>query len=172
MRYCRNNDRLARLGFHVARVKGLYRYPAAFSMVLAYEALPGVPLSDLLDQMADGTEKRAVMLATARYYSALHRQGVYCRPTHFRNIIVDADRSFGLIDVQNIRFWPLSLSLQGRARNFRHIFKYPEHRRHLKEFGVDEFMNAYMDASGIAGSARERFMRHLRRRAPSLFSTP
>jgi hypothetical protein len=114
--------------------------------------------------------------ALARYLAQLHDKGVYFRSIHFGNIIVDEAGAFALIDVADTRFKGRSLGNGERARNFRHLLRYPEDRQALARFGNERFVHEYLQAAhlerGPAKSLSARILEQISSQASSPADLP
>jgi hypothetical protein len=169
VRFRKNCKRLTSLGFKTMSVKALFDFPEGSCHVLIYPMIAGEALSKYLDGEAEESLKKETLMRAAAYYGQLHEKGVYCRPTHFRNIIICPDSVFALIDVQNIRFRRLALDLWTRSRNFKYILKYKENLNQVIAFGAKEFFDCYMAQCQMSTPKQRIFLALLRRNVPDLF---
>jgi hypothetical protein len=169
-RFRRNGRRLTRLGFQAVEVKDMYTFNDRNCHVIVYQKISGRSLAEFLEANKDAAVRREILLRVASYYEQLHSKGVYCRPTHFRNIIICPDGSFALIDVQNIRFRPVALDPWSRSTCFKNIFKYEIDARYVVEIGTNEFLETYMSHGKMGKLTRAIFLYGLRSNVPVLFT--
>lgn len=169
IRFQKNCRRLTELGFTTMTVKEMFDFPEGGCHVVIYPMIAGRALSEYLDGKANDSLKQDMLMRTAAYYGKLHDQGVYCRPTHFRNIIICPDSEFALIDVQNIRFRKFSLDLWTRSRNFKYILKYKENLNQVIMVGAKDFFDCYMTQCQMGEQKQRIFLALLRRNVPDLF---
>lgn len=169
VRFHKNCKRLTALGFKTMSVKEILDFPDGRCHVVIYPMIAGEALSDYLGGGVNKSLKQDMLMHAADYYGKLHQKGVYCRPTHFRNIIVCPDSKFALIDVQNIRFRRFPLDLWTRSRNFKYILKYKENLNQVITFGAKEFFDRYMEQCQMAKQKQRIFLALLRRNVPDLF---
>jgi len=169
LRFQKNCKKLAALGFKTMMVKSRFDFPDSRCHVVIYPMIAGEALSEYLDDKTKESSKQDMLMRADAYYGKLHEKGVYCRPTHFRNIIVCPDSEFALIDVQNIRFRKFSLDLRTRSRNFKYIFKYRENLNQVIEAGAKEFLDHYMSECRMGNRKQKKFLALLRRNVPVLF---
>lgn len=170
-RFARNSRRLMSLGLKTVAVKDVISYPAENCHIIVYSMVKGRPLSEYLASEKKVSAKNKILQSVASYYGQLHSKGIYCRPTHFRNIIVCPDESLALIDVQNIRFRFLSLDLWTRARNFKYILKHNNDMQHVISFGAGRFFETYMSFCRMNEGTRRIFITLLYWNVPGLFKT-
>ena len=156
VRFRDNTEKLARLGIPTVQVCSLVYCPENRRHLVAYRPLPGDTLRQVL---RDGGDPDPLLMRFVRLLAELHRSGVYFRSIHFGNVIVQpGSDALGLIDIADMRIRPRPLGAQARARNFRHFLRYRDDVRCLERFGLDRFLGAYLDASGLVGWRREAFL--------------
>jgi tRNA A-37 threonylcarbamoyl transferase component Bud32 len=163
-RFVTGAEQIAARGFATVEVIGIYRVPAIKRHVVHYRRLDGRPLRD--EVAAPGGE--TIVGELADLMARLHRSGIYFRAIHFGNVIVLADGAgLGLIDVSEARFVSGELSPVMRARNFKHLLRYPEDVAALTAFGLDHFLQRYLERAGLDARTRRRFLDRLSREAPA-----
>ena len=146
IRFANNADRLRRLQIPTLEVDTLYRLRARRQHIARYRRLPG---ETLRLRVIDNSLNSSHMSTLARYLARLHDKGVYFRSIHFGNVIVDEAGAFALIDVTDTRFKGRPLRNGERARNFRHLLRYPEDRQALARFGNERFVHEYLQATNL-----------------------
>ncbi len=155
LRFARNARRLAGRGFLVPEVEWLCRVPHIHRQGVLYRRLSGRPLSELLGERPELAGELARLLAR------LHEKGVYFRSVHPGNVLLCDGGRLGLIDLQDIRFFPVSLGIGWRVRNFRHLFSGGEQGRALREMGLSPFLETYLEAVPWKESRKRAFRRLL-----------
>jgi len=155
-RFARNSRRLLARGVLAPKALETFTCPEINRTGIIYEWLEGTPLYDLLPDATDETLFRSF----ARYLCFLHEKGVYFRSVHPGNILLRKDGSMGLIDIQDIRFWPWALGAKTRARNFRHLYNSDEHSLAMRDFGYQRFADLYLQEVS-AGNRRRQQLRSL-----------
>ncbi len=168
-RFQENCKRLSFHGFRTLIVADVFNFPEESCHVVIYPIIEGLSLEEYIDGDAEESKKQDMMMRIAVYYGKLHNKGVYCRPTHFRNIIICPDSEFALIDVQNIRFRRFSLDLWTRSRNFKYILKYQKNLDQLIRLGAEDFFNFYMSECRMGKRKQKIFQSLLQRNVPALF---
>jgi len=169
LRFQKNCKKLTALGFKTMTVKSMFDFPDNRCHVVIYPMIAGETLSDYLGDKTKESLKQDLLMRAAAYYGKLHEKGVYCRPSHFRNVIVCPDSEFALIDVQNIRFRWFSLDLRTCSRNFRYILKYRENLNQVIGAGAKEFFDHYMSECRMVKRKQKIFLALLRHNVPALF---
>jgi len=122
---------------------------------IIYPMLEGETLSHILathQNHDDLLEKLAVFIAQ------LHEKKIYFRSLHLGNVLRLPNGHFGLIDVADLSFKWLPMNMWQRRRNFRHLFRNPEHRQIFEQFGMERFIVCYLDAAGISHGEKDRFL--------------
>jgi hypothetical protein len=94
----------------------------------------------------------------AGYLADLHERRVYFRAVHFGNVLVLPDGGFGLIDVSEARFRRGPIPPRLRARNFKHMLRYPEDVAALTGYGLARFVRTYLERAALADRDRAVFL--------------
>ena len=115
-----------------------------------YEPLPGLPLRACYDDVN--------IPDLAELVCSLHARGVYFRGLHLGNVILGADGTLGLIDVQDIRFLQGPLGWRRRERNLGILCAHPADLALMQEGLWSELVMAYCRSAGfsVADAARMR----------------
>ena len=104
------------------------------------------------------------------YLCALHHRGVHYKAIHLDQIVVQADGSFVLLDIQSTRFYARPLSLRHRLDNFFNTMRYPEDLAALSRYGLARFFSRYLQGCRLSEKHQAKLIRKLRntRRFPEL----
>lgn len=162
LRFCIAAQRLARRDVPSVTVESAWRVPAVRRHVIVYRELPG---STLREALCDSRRRETLLEGFARFLARLHAAGVYFRAIHFGNVIVLEEDRFALIDIAECRFRRWSLGVGLRARNWRHVLAKKEDAAAVRAFGLERFLERYVEASGLAARARRHFAAGVRRAA-------
>lgn len=141
VRFQRNAERLQQLGIPTPQIEECaWLNRDQVISACRYQPLAGTPLDKLFHQQRPLFD--AQLPALAAYIHSLHQKGIYFRSLHLGNILLTAERQFGLIDFLDIRFkrGPLRRALV--RRNFAHLQNYLQ-RRKVQNFPWDELLAAY-----------------------------
>ncbi len=152
LRFARNSRRLQARGIAAPEIREVFFCADIDRHGVIYDLLEGESFHDLF--AAGGEESLYAVLAD--FLAELHRRGVYFRSVHPGNVLLRPNGSMGLIDVQDVRFWPWSLSTASRARNFRHLFNSDDQSQEIRVFGFRRFVDLYLDAVGGSQAYTER----------------
>lgn len=145
-RFCRNAERLRRRNIPTVRVKQLLQLETPAETAVLYAPLVGTTLRDLLRSRALTTEEARTL---GRFIAQLHRRGIHFRSLHLGNIVLTRDGTLGLIDIADMHVYPWRLLCNTRARNFRHLHRYPEQIRQLGPELWHVVKTAYFDAARL-----------------------
>ena len=165
IRFRRNSRRLQARGVRCVTVDEIFYCRAIRRHGVIYQRLDGVPLDSLLD--GDDERARRVFLEYAGFIAQLHALRIYFRSLHPGNILLLPDGGYGLIDIGDMRFPRLPLRLDQRRRNFRHLLRSVEFRSALRYHRGEDFVDAYLDASGLDGALRDRLREDLIKDLPA-----
>ena len=159
LRFLHNSRRLRRMGIVCAEVDGVFYCHAIRRHGLVYRRLEGTPLDGLL--VSTDPRARGLFADYAAFIAMLHARRIYFRSLHPGNILLLPEGGFGLIDVADMRFPWLPLSVARRRRNLRHAFRSEEFRLALRQLPAEVFVSAYLDAAGLGASQRENLQGQL-----------
>lgn len=140
-RFLRNTERLRARGVAAPRISEIFwlNRDKGLSACL-YTPLPGESFEQLLNKGDSRLEQELPALAS--FIRHLHRKGIYFRSLHLGNILLLAPGQFGLIDVLDMRCYPLPLSSGLIRRNFEHLRGYLK-RRKLEHFPLARLLELY-----------------------------
>ena len=170
LRFSRNADSLRAIAIPTIEVLGTYRVPSIERDLVIYRELPGHSLRDALqDPKLQATGRAALLARCGALVGALHARGILFRSIHFANVLIGEDGALALIDVADMRTRRFgSLRIGQRMRNFRHMLRYEVDRASLRELGTQDFIDAYLQQSGLPAEGREAFAVALRARLNEL----
>lgn len=154
LRFLSNSRRLQRMGIVCVEVDDVFYCHAIRRHGLIYRRLDGTPLDELLGSADD--RARQLFRDYAAFIAMLHARRIYFRSLHPGNILLLPGGGFGLIDVADMRFPWLPLSVVKRRRNFRHMFRSVEFKQALQLLPSDLFIEAYLEASELAPAEQDR----------------
>lgn len=151
-RFLKNYKKLVTLQIPTIEVLTICKIPRNFvanskyTKAIEYNPLAGVTVRELIksenfnDKVAD----------FAKFIAKLHNLGVYFRSTHFANIIYNREivDSFGLIDIENIKFYHAGCTKGQIKRNFNHMMRYSIDKNWLLEHR-ELFWGHYLQHSAI-----------------------
>ncbi|WP_457668448.1 hypothetical protein [Thiolapillus sp.] len=152
LRFARNARRLQARGIAAPTVGDVFFCKEIKRHGVIYDLLEGESFHNMF--AAGGDDDLYATLAG--FLAELHRKGVYFRSVHPGNVLLRPDGSMGLIDVQDVRFWPWPLNTVSRARNFRHLFNSDSQSLEMRAFGFGRFVDLYLNAVGGSPSYKRR----------------
>jgi tRNA A-37 threonylcarbamoyl transferase component Bud32 len=141
IRFARNARRCLARGVAAPNIRETFYCPDIQRHGVIYDLLEGDPFFELLPETSDETLFRTF----ARFLGELHEKGIYFRSVHPGNVLLRPDGSMGLIDIQDMRFWPWALTRKVRARNFRHLYNSDYHSKVMRDFGFERFADLYLE---------------------------
>lgn len=151
---------LTRLGLKTVKVIRIQYYPERRLHLVWYPKLPGSTLRDTLNDYhgeISNIEKFSTLLAR------LHEHGIYFRSLHFGNIIILPDNTLALIDVSDMKISKKPLGLSRRTRNFKHFLRYDADRTSLLDFGMNRFLQAYLELTSLSPSRKKTLVKRINR---------
>ena len=151
-RFARNARRLRRRGIRTPEVLDTFHCPEIERHGVIYRRLPGESFAELLSRRRDAS----LVTRLAAFLAELHEKGIYFRSVHPGNVLLAEDGALGLIDLQDVRFWPWPLSQNARARNFRHLFASDPNSLEVRAFGYEPFVERYLQALPRGDSYKRR----------------
>ncbi|MDP2246769.1 MAG: toluene tolerance protein [Nitrosomonadales bacterium] len=159
-RFCRNADRLEKLGIPTVDVKQLYHLEAARETAVLYAPLQGHTLRELMAARSlSAKEAKRIGVFIAR----LHRSGIHFRSLHLGNIVLSPDGELGLIDIADMSIYPWPLWCNTRARSFSHLHRYPAQ---IEQLGLDvwqSIQDGYFGEAKLNRYCTVRLHQHLQK---------
>ncbi len=140
LRFANNARRSLARGVAAPNILETFYCPDIKRHGIVYDLLEGDPFFELLPE----TEDEDLFRIFAGFLGQLHEKGIYFRSVHPGNVLLRPDGSMGLIDIQDMRFWPWALGKKLRARNFRHLFNSDYHSKVMRDFGFERFVDMYL----------------------------
>lgn len=147
LRFRRNAKRLIAMGIPCVKVERVFYCHQIRRHGVIYPLLDGESLEKIAER--DGISDK-LFQKLAEFMARLHQKGVYFRSLHLGNILLLPDGELGLIDVADMRFSRSSLRLDKRRRNFRHLFRTSDHRELFVQFGIERFLDRYIQAAALS----------------------
>lgn len=155
-RFVDNTHTLESLGIKTVSIEAVYRCAPINRTLIVYRPVPGQTLRKALRIAADPGK---FMAQFAGFFAELHEKGVLFRSIHLNNIIVpEAEDTFGLIDIADMKIFKGGLSLAQRMRNLRHLMRYQEDRKSINAFGIEKFADIYCGNCKEAGLHKNDFL--------------
>lgn len=159
-RFCRNADRLQKLGIPTVHIRQLLHFGGSSVTAVLYQPLEGATLRELLDsRQLTGAEAERL----GEFVATLHRNGVHFRSLHPGNIVLDRHAVFGLIDIADMSIYPWSLWCNTRARSFSHIHRYPEYITRLGAESWQQFESAYFSKAELSRACEDTLRQHMKK---------
>ena len=146
IRFRQNANRLISMGIASVKVKRVFYCHTIRRHGIIYSLMEGNSLEKVADQEGLSPD---LFMKLADFIALLHRKGVYFRSLHLGNILLLPDGGFGLIDVADMRFSKFPLRVDQRKRNFRHLFRNLQQRSIFVQFGLESFLDMYLEAAGL-----------------------
>lgn len=152
--------------FNIPTVKSadLFTVPSIKRDIVIYQPLEGESLRDLIKQANDPSE---LIFGFAKFFASLHKKGIYFRAIHFNNVFITPSNEFGLIDIADLYYSPLPMTISKRVRNFKPIFHYKEDREALESLSLDKFLDIYCRNSNFMS---ERKKIHFKKKLLELYN--
>ncbi len=159
-RFCRNAERLDKLGVPSVEVVSLFHFSDTDDTAVLYHPLRGKTLREILLERAL-TSDEAVRLGV--FFARLHKHGIHFRSLHPGNILLTPQNSFGLIDIADMKIYPWPLWCNTRMRSFTHLHRYPEWIRKIGQARWHDIETGYFRSAELHFVCRYFLQRHLRR---------
>lgn len=159
-RFANNAAELKRRDILCPEIIATYRVQSIKRTAVHYWPLPGSTLRQILVQEGDHASKLCQNLGLL--IAQLHEKGVYFRSLHLGNIVQNATGQLGLIDISDMACSETALGRLKRARNFQHLFRYPQDISRLALYRTN-FIEGYTQSLSQKDSA------HFRKRLDALF---
>lgn len=130
LRFIKNAAKLKDMGISTVTIIDSYKIPAIKRTAVHYMELEGDTLRNyIMHHSLNGD----IVQKLAAFIARLHNDGVYFRSVHFGNILITPDKSFGLIDISDMKIKSHPLNTRKRIRNFHHLTRYDIDRNALKQ---------------------------------------
>jgi tRNA A-37 threonylcarbamoyl transferase component Bud32 len=152
-KFARNAERLHALGVHAVAIKQLYHFQHSTNTAVLYSPLVGFTLKKLLDGNLLNQDMAA---ALGVYVARLHQLGIHFRSLHMGNVVIAPTGDYGLIDISDMSIYPWGLFCNTRARNFKHLTRYPEDIIKLGEPAWECFKQCYFSSSNLSAACEKK----------------
>jgi len=153
LRFQRNAKRLLAMDIPCVDVERVFYCRDIKRHGIIYPLLDGESLEKIAGR--DGISDE-LFQKLAQFIALLHRKGIYFRSLHLGNILLLPQGGFGLIDVADMRFPRFPLRVDQRGRNFRHLLRNKEQRKLFSGFGLDRFLEMYIQAADLDDGKAKR----------------
>lgn len=157
--FCRNADRLKRLGVPTVDVVQLFHFEESTDTAVLYRPLLGYTLRQL---HISGLMDHALLESLGRFVAQLHGDGIYFRSLHFGNVVKTPEGQLGLIDIADLKIYRHSLTNWHRARNFRHLQRYPDDWMSLAMADRKAFADGYFSRAQLSPQAASALRQELK----------
>jgi tRNA A-37 threonylcarbamoyl transferase component Bud32 len=144
--FCRNAERLKKLGISTIGSYRLYHLSNSKNAVVIYDPLVGDTLRTLLIKNKI-TENDCRSLGA--FVARLHTLGIYFKSLHLGNIVLSISGQLGLIDFADVRIFPWRLMLKTRVRSFKRLLRYHEDVKILGKKNCELILASYIKSSGL-----------------------
>lgn len=158
-RFERNARRLKALGFHSVTAEKVAKCRDLDAYFVVYPLLPGATIRELAGRV---DEQQRALARLPDYLCALHHAGVYYTALHLGQVLVQADRSFALLDIASTQFRRRPISVNNRLGNFFNILRYAEDHASLTRYGLTRFFGDYLQCCQLGEKRRAKLLRKLR----------
>ncbi len=132
--------------------------------MVVYQPLEGESLRNIIKKIDDPSQ---IISDFASFFASLHDRGIYFRAIHFNNVFITPKGEFGLIDMSDLYYSFLPLTISKRVRNFKPIFHYIDDRKALESISLDKFIDIYYKNSNLKS---ERKYEKLKQNVLKLFT--
>ncbi len=149
-RFVRGAKILKKYNIPTVEVTDLFKVPSIKRDMVVYNPLEGKSLRDLIKT----TDNPPSLISDfASFFASLHDKGIYFRAIHFNNVFITPKGEFGLIDISDLYYSLLPMTISKRVRNFKPIFHYKEDKKALETFSLDKFIDIYCkNSNSISGN--------------------
>ncbi len=140
-RFIENSLKLREAGLHCVDVTQWYYYPCLKVDVIMYPKLPGKDIREIIHN--------DMLTEIAAFIANLHDHGIFFRGIHLGNLLQLEPAKIALIDVTDCKVYKHSLGFLKRYRNLRHLLENQEDHQAFKQFGIENFIDSYLDKANI-----------------------
>ncbi|MDP2154041.1 MAG: toluene tolerance protein [Methylotenera sp.] len=152
-KFARNAERLKALGVNTVHIKQLYHFEHSTNTAVLYSPLVGFTLKKLLEGDLLNQE---MVFELGRYVATLHQLGIHFRSLHMGNIVITPEGEYGLIDISDMSIYPWPLFGNTRARNFKHLTRYPDDIIKLGESSWESFKEGYLSNAKLNETCKSK----------------
>ncbi len=145
-RFVRAEKILKSYNIPTVTVTNLFKVPSIKRDMVVYQPLEGESLRDIIKKTENPSQ---IISDFASFFASLHDKGIYFRAIHFNNVFITENGEFGLIDMSDLYYSFMPLTISKRVRNFKPIFHYKDDREALESISLEKFLNIYYKSSKI-----------------------
>ena len=153
-RFKNNAEQLIQLGIITVEVERIAYCPALKKHLLIYPLINGHTLRELLQQQYSPS----LIKQFSGFIATLHERGIYFRSLHLGNVLQTESDELALIDIADLRIAGKPLNINMRIRNFAHLFRYEQDKKHLVEYGLDNFFSNYLEQAKMPSLSLDRLL--------------
>lgn len=140
-RFIKNALKLQNTGFHGVDVKTWLHCSDPKVECIVYAKLPGKDFRQ--------TNNKNKLAEVARFVANLHSQGIFFRGIHLGNLLQCANNKIALLDITDCKVYKKPLGFHKRYRNLRHLLANQDDQNDFKQFGIDKFIDIYLNQANI-----------------------
>lgn len=149
-RFLKNSFILKNLNIATVDIINIYKLPRNYTALskltkaVEYRPLEGITFRQLISSNIS----EQTIINFGKFIAKLHGLGIYFKANHFGNIIYAPDfiekynTEFGLIDIDNIKFYNRPLNSKQIAKNFYHMTRYDSDKSWFEQ-NYELFMRGY-----------------------------
>lgn len=134
-RFAKNAKKLQKLSIPTVSILQLYNIKAIKRTAVHYLQLKG---DTVRDHLQAGKSTDVFFQQLGQFLAHLHELGIFFRSAHLGNIVFTPEKTFGLIDISDMKIYKSPLSKNKRIRNLKHIFRVDEDINLLKNNNLIE----------------------------------
>ncbi len=164
-RFVRAEKILKKHNIPTVTVTDLFKVPSIKRDMVVYQPLEGESLRDIIKKTDDPSQ---IISDFASFFASLHDKGIYFRSIHFNNVFITEKGGFGLIDMSDLYYSLMPLTISKRVRNLKPIFHYKQDKEALTIFSFDNFLSIYCDNSSLKSEKKQL---HFKKQALRLYNS-
>lgn len=143
-RFAKNARKLKKLSIPTVSILHLYNIKAIKRTAVHYQQLEGHTVRDYIQS---GNSSDSFYRQLGQFLAHLHELGIFFRSAHFGNIIFTSEKTFGLIDISDMKIYKSPLNNNKRLRNLKHIFRVADDLKLVKNNDLIE--KSYLEHCSI-----------------------
>lgn len=129
-RFAKNAKKLQDLSIPTVSILSLYKIRSIKRTAVHYQQLQGETVRDYI---LAGKSTDMFFQKLGQFLAHLHELGIFFRSAHLGNIVFTPEKTFGLIDISDMKIYKSPLNKNKRLRNLKHIFRVSEDLILLKD---------------------------------------
>ena len=159
-RFIKNAKELHRCGVITPEIISHTAVENSHIRIVRYQALPGQSIRELLEKDPQQVDIKNL----CRYIYQLHQKGILFKGMHLGNIIAQPDqKSYGLIDFTDVKFYPKAVPMLRRAANLATPLRYKDDINRIKNAGLPDILKSYLKLLDLSGPKEQRFHKEVTR---------